>query len=92
MDHVINEYVKLTSASLNREYVGSYDDRYISPIDGKVEDLMVQAADDIYDSNANCTWGRTFIRNVAPWYLRLADWPMNHVDFVQNGGPIKRGM
>ncbi len=37
----------------------------------------------IYDSPGNGTWRRTFIRNVSPWHLRLANWPMSHVDYLR---------
>lgn len=70
-----------------REYVGDYDDRYISPWDGKIKRLVVQSADDIYDNYENGTWRRTFIRNISPFYLRLANWPLNHVDYTRHGGP-----
>jgi len=71
----------------NREYSGGYDDRYLSPYDGKIKRLVVQATDDIYDNTENGTWRRTFIRNISPFYLRLANWPLNHVDYTRNGGP-----
>ncbi|KAH7125591.1 hypothetical protein B0J11DRAFT_606082 [Dendryphion nanum] len=71
----------------DREWTGDYDDRYISSYDGKISKLVVQAVDDIYDNTTNSTWRRTFIRNIAPLYLRLANWPFNHVDYVRNGGP-----
>lgn len=74
-----------------REWNGDYDDRYISPWDGKISKLVVQATDDIYDNCANSTWRRTFIRSVAPFHLRLANWPFNHVDYHRNGGPVSGG-
>jgi hypothetical protein len=76
----------------DREWVGDYDDRYISSFDGKVSKLVVQAVDDIYDNTTNSTWRRTFIRNVAPLHLRLADWPLNHVDYTRNGKPAREGI
>ncbi|KAF2878579.1 hypothetical protein BDV95DRAFT_624977 [Massariosphaeria phaeospora] len=69
-----------------REWIGDYDDRYISAYDGKISKLVVQAVDDIYDNTTNSTWRRTFVRNIAPLYLRLANWPFNHVDYSRNGG------
>ncbi|XPS68045.1 hypothetical protein M3J09_000341 [Ascochyta lentis] len=69
-----------------REWVGDYDDRYISSWDGKVSKLVVQAVDDIYDNHFTSTYRRTFIRNIAPLYLRLANWPFNHVDPNKNDG------
>lgn len=67
------------------------DDRYISSTDGKVKKLVVQAVDDIYDNDTNSTWRRTFIRNMAPLYLRLANWPLSHVDYRRSGGPTGDG-
>lgn len=49
--------------------------------------LVVQAVDDIYDNSTNSTWRRTFIRNISPLYLRLANWPFNHIDYARYGGP-----
>lgn len=61
--------------------------------DGKISKLVVQAVDDIYDNNTGSTYRRTFIRNIAPLYLRLANWPFNHVDYSKNGGkPTSEGM
>ncbi|KAF2453803.1 hypothetical protein BDY21DRAFT_387942 [Lineolata rhizophorae] len=60
------------------------DDRYISPFDGRIKRVVVQCVDDIYDNNNNhVTWRRTFIRNVSPFYMRLANWPTDHVDMTR---------
>jgi hypothetical protein len=65
---------------------------YISSWDGKVSKLVVQAVDDIYDNHTTSTYRRTFIRNIAPLYLRLANWPFNHVDPDKNEGkPTNEG-
>ncbi|KAF2633545.1 hypothetical protein BU25DRAFT_427050 [Macroventuria anomochaeta] len=69
-----------------REWVGDYDDRYISSWDGKISKLVVQAIDEIYDNDITSTYRRTFIRTIAPVYLRLANWPFNHVDPNNNDG------
>jgi len=50
---------------------GGYDDRYLSPYDGKIKRLVVQATDDIYDNTENGTWRRTFIRNISPFYFEV---------------------
>lgn len=76
---------------MDREWTGDYDDRYISAWDGKISKLVVQAVDDVYDSTPNSTWRRTFVRNVAPYYLRLANWPFSHVDYSRGGGPTSEG-
>lgn len=65
---------------LDREYKGQNDCRYISPKDGKIKALVVQCVDDILTGEANGTWKRTYIRNVAPRFYRLALWPFSHVD------------
>jgi hypothetical protein len=67
----------------SRAYQGPYDDRYISCYDGKVKKLVVQATDMVYDSPGNGTWRRTFIRNASPWHLRIANWPLSHVDYLR---------
>lgn len=77
---------------MDRQWAGDYDDRYISSWDGKISKLVVQAVDEIYDNNTGSTYRRTFIRNVAPFYLRLANWPFNHVDPRKNNGmPTSEG-
>lgn len=73
---------------LDREWNGDYDDRYISAWDGKISKLIVQAVDDIYENNTGSTYRRTFIRNVSPIYMRIANWPFNHIDYAKNNGQI----
>ncbi|USP80802.1 hypothetical protein yc1106_08076 [Curvularia clavata] len=72
---------------LDREWEGDYDDRYISSWDGKVSKLVVQAVDDIYEHNTGSTYRRTFIRNVSPVYMRIANWPFAHLDYTSNRQP-----
>lgn len=60
---------------LGREWEGVPDDRYLSPWDGKVKPLVVQATDDLYNDANSSTYSRTFVRNVSPWMLRIATWP-----------------
>jgi len=62
---------------LQREYHGPEEDRYLSPSDGHLEKLVVQAAQDVYDGPANSTWRRTFIRNASPIYIHVANFPFN---------------
>lgn len=65
---------------------------YISSWDGKVSKLVVQTVDEIYDEKLTSTYRRTFIRNIAPAYLRLANWPFNHVNPNSNDGkPTSEG-
>lgn len=65
-----------------RFHEGVKDDRYISPYNGRTEELVVQAVDEIYNrSDSEDTWHRTFIRDISPWHLRLANWPENHIPY-----------
>lgn len=64
---------------MQRVFKGTEDDRYLSPWDGHVAKLVVQATQDIYNGAQNSTWRRTFIRNVCPIYLQLANFPFNNV-------------
>ncbi|KAF8853895.1 hypothetical protein BDZ45DRAFT_748059 [Acephala macrosclerotiorum] len=57
------------------------DDRYISPYDGRLVELMVQCTDRVYSGPPNSTYKRTFIRNIAPKTLWVANWPMSHLDY-----------
>ena len=95
--------------AFEREWVGDYDDRkrnficskcsrlndqgYISSWDGKISKLVVQAIDEIYDEQLTSTYRRTYVRNISPMFLRLANWPFNHVDPNANDGkPTSEGM
>jgi len=71
---------------MDRIHEGDRDDRYISSWDGMVSKLVVQATDEIYEHNVGSTYRRTFIRNVSPIYMRLANWPFNHIDPTKNNG------
>lgn len=64
---------------MQRVYEGLEDDRYLSPRDGHLAKLVVQASQDVYDGAANSTWRRTFVRNISPTYIRLANWPLSTV-------------
>jgi hypothetical protein len=75
----------------DREWTGDYDDRYISAWDGRVSKLVVQAVDDIYDNNVTSTYRRTFIRNISPLFMRLANWPFNHIDYSVSRKPKSEG-
>jgi hypothetical protein len=55
------------------------EDRYLSPFDGHLSKLVVQGTDDIYNSQSNSTWRRTFVRNVSSPLIRVANWAMNSV-------------
>jgi hypothetical protein len=60
---------------MQRVHQGLEDDRYLSPWDGRVNKLVVQATQEVYDGPRNATWLRTFVRNVSPAFIRVANWP-----------------
>jgi hypothetical protein len=60
---------------MQRVYNGHEDDRYLSPWDGHVAKLVVQATQEVYDGPRNATWRRTFVRNVSPAFIHMANWP-----------------
>src|SRR5436305_15305871 len=55
------------------------EDFFLDPYDVHLARLMVRSTDEIYGGPDNATWRRTFIRNQAPWAIRLAHWPFNSV-------------
>lgn len=63
-----------------RIYHGSSDERFLDPVDGRIKELIVQCTDRIYKGPQNSTYKRTFIRNVSPLTLRVANWPMHGFD------------
>lgn len=60
--------------ALGREWVGVPDDRFLSYLDARPRKLIVQTAEALYDNHGDTTYGRTHVRNVTPWMLRLAFW------------------
>ena len=62
---------------MQRVYKGTEDDRYISPWDGHVAKLVVQSAQEVYDGAQNSTWRRTFVRNISPALIKLANFPFS---------------
>jgi hypothetical protein len=54
-------------------------DQYLSPWDGHLTKLVVQSVDDVYDAQPNSTWRRTFVRNISPLIIRMAQWPFSSV-------------
>ena len=65
--------------AVGRVSTGVNEDRFLNPVDVHLQRLMVQSADEIYCGPDNATWRRTFIRNQAPWAIRLANLPFNSV-------------
>jgi hypothetical protein len=65
--------------SMQRVWQGPYDDRYLSPWDGHLAKLVVQSTDNIYEGTRNSTWRRTFIRNISPLYIQIANFPFSTV-------------
>ncbi|GAO18681.1 hypothetical protein UVI_02058970 [Ustilaginoidea virens] len=64
---------------LQRVWQGPPNDKYLSPCDGRLKNLVVQAAQDVYSGAQNSTWRRTFVRNVSPIYIQLANFPFSSV-------------
>jgi hypothetical protein len=64
---------------MQRVYEGLEDDRYLSPYDGHVAKFVVQATQEVYDGVQNATWRRTFVRNISPAFIKLANWPFASV-------------
>jgi hypothetical protein len=56
-------------------FKGQNIDRYNSLYDGSLVPLMVQSTNDVYRDGGTHGWKRTFIRNVSPVQLRIANWP-----------------
>ncbi|KIW98631.1 uncharacterized protein Z519_00292 [Cladophialophora bantiana CBS 173.52] len=75
-----------------RKYAGLNDDRYLDPLDGRVEKLFVQTVNDIYDTENDTTWRRTYIENVSPWIIRLAYWPYAHMPVAGPSFPAEYGL
>ena len=57
----------------------SPEDYYLSPFDGHLAKLVVQSAQEVYDAKPNSTWRRTFVRNMSPFMLRVANWVLETV-------------
>ena len=66
-----------------RRYTGLDDDRYLSPLDGRVERLVVQSTNRIYDTNNDSTWRRTYIENISPYLVRVAFWPTSNMPRIE---------
>lgn len=66
---------------LSRVANGAFDDRYISPWDGRIKKLVVQCTEDVYAGKGTSSYARTYIRNVGNKALRLANWPASHYDY-----------
>lgn len=55
------------------------EDYYLSPTDFHLAKLMVQCSQEVYDANPNSTWRRTFVRDVSPLLLRVANWALESI-------------
>ncbi len=62
---------------MQRVWNGPEEDRYLSPCDGHLAKLVVQVTQDVYSGEKNSTWRRTFIRNVSPSYIKVANFPFS---------------
>jgi hypothetical protein len=50
------------------------DERYISPYDGAIKELVVQCTDDIFQGKERAMWTRTRVHDLSPFALRVAGW------------------
>jgi hypothetical protein len=57
-----------------RIYTGNDEDRYLSAKDGRLNELIVQATDDVCNGLPNSTWARTKIRGAIPLILSVVIW------------------
>ena len=71
-----------------REHEGREDDRYLDPVDGRVQKLVVQSTKATYNQRNNTTWRRTYMRNVSPYIIRLAYWPVSSVPSSQESSAV----
>lgn len=55
------------------------EDFYLSPTDCHLAKLMVQCSQEVFDANPNSTWRRTFVRDVSPLLLRVANWALRSI-------------
>ncbi|KAL3480775.1 hypothetical protein BJX99DRAFT_243989 [Aspergillus californicus] len=60
--------------ALGRVWVGNEDDRYISPTDGRLKELIVQATHAVQGGAQNNTWARKKIGSGLPIHLRVITW------------------
>lgn len=75
----------------HRAYEGLEDDQYLDPIDGRVQKLFVQTIKQIYDTDNDTSWRRTYIENMSPWILRLAWWSRAGLVTKNRDHSAKRG-
>ena len=71
-----------------REYEGLKDDRYLDPLDGRVQKLVVQSTKATYNQLNDTTWRRTYMKNVSPYIIRLAYWTMPPVPSSRESSAI----
>lgn len=57
----------------------SPEDYYLSPFDCHLSKLVIQSAQEVYDAQPNGTWRRTFIRDMSPYMLRVANWVLETI-------------
>jgi hypothetical protein len=74
-----NQTVHRHKDAARRVYTGIEEDRFLLHSDSHLARMMVQCTDDIYAADPNSTWRRTFIRNISPRPIRVANWPHNNV-------------
>jgi hypothetical protein len=71
-----------------REHEGREDVRYLDPVDGRVQKLVVQSTKATYNQRNNTTWRRTYMSNVSPYIIRLAYWPVSSLPSSQEPSAV----
>lgn len=75
-----------------RKYQGWNEDRYLDPLDGSLRRLFVQTVDELYDTENDTSWRRTYIKNISPWILRVAYWPYSRMPDASSIHSTKHSM
>ena len=65
--------------AMRRIWNGTEDDRFLNPDDGRVNALVVQSTNHVYDGPTNSTWRLTYVRNVSSIIVRVAQWPFQKI-------------
>jgi hypothetical protein len=87
----VDEFIFLDILGRKSKFTKPFDCT-ISPFNGKVQTLYVQATDSVCRmsrKNPNCTWKRTPVRNVSPWFLRLSNLAFSLIPRDRRNDPSK---
>ena len=52
-------------------------DKFLSPYDGRLCDLVVQCSIKVLESKSSARWRRIGIQNGSPWMIRISNWAMS---------------